>query len=660
MIRKVSDEELMNLVQAPTTQVVNTSPSGGGIRKISDQEALEMGLFSTQDTATSTNEFVPHWSDYVAAVNQGLTLGFSDEMASGLGAMYDYATGSSSELFGTYDERVANARERLAGFREDSPWIAAGSEVAGSIPTAFVAPAVRGFDMANKLRSTGRLAGEGALWGGAVGLGTSDASIMDDPWTVAADTAIGAGTGATLNPALSAGAQGASKLLRPDVRQMATDRAYGVTTPLSERYPNTLGRMQNWMDTSTYGGSRAAIHRSNQYQERAKVALRDLADGSGSAEKTGKAFIDAKDMWQKTNESEFNYLFGELRNRINMDGTVTPTNTLSFLSSERAAYGSATDIANIVEIPSIKRLRKAMEDGEPVSVDALWKLRQELGDSIITGKFGVDDISQAKAKQLYANVSEDLKDAVFLHSDGLTASQFIEVSDSYTAFQNTLSDIQPIFAKSNREPHSPEKVTAELVKRFRDEPTTLRPLRNILDDFGGVFPEQAAGGVLSQTALNRGQIDPTKALERYDISRSKTSPMDNYSPESTYRRDSTSPARVLSNAPVNDYERAIYLARRAESANKRAASDNAMQLLQTNAIPALGGFMAGGPVGAAMTAFAYNGLMYMMRKGLSSEAAVREMDKLIRKVQKGSIDPETLRLMTTMFATDSQDRFSGL
>lgn len=639
-IRKVNDE---NINFAPVNVGAVNAPSLS-LRKVNNDEVM----FEGEVPQSTDAEFVPHWSDIPRTINQGLTLGWSDEIASGMGAAYDYVKGDGW----TYDERVTDARNRMNQIRNDSPWTTAALETAGSVPTAFLAPAVKGFDTANKLRSTARLAGEGAAWGGAVGAGTSESGLLDDPLGLATDTGIGAGVGAALNPALSAGTQAMGRALTPDSRQLATDRAYGVTTPLSERYPKTLGRVQDWMDASTYGGSRAAAVRNTQYQERAKAALRDLADGSGSAEQTGKAFIDAKNSWQKTNESEFNYMFGELRKRINMDGKTTPTNTLGFLSSERAAYSNSDAIADIVEIPSIKRVRKALEDGEQLSVDALWKLRQELGDSITTGKFGTDDISQAKAKQLYANVKMDLEDAVFRHSDDLTASQFVDVSNSYTTFQNTLSDIQPIFAKSNREQHSPEKVTAELVKRFRDEPTTLRPLRTILDDFGATFPEQAAGGVLSQTALNRGQVDPTKALERYDISRSKTSPMDNYTPESTYRRAATSPAQVLSSAPVEGYERAIYLARRAEAATEKAASDNAMQLIQMNAIPALSGFVAGGPVGAAMTALTYNGLMYWMRKGLSSETAVKQMDKILRKVQDGSIDTETLRIMTTIFASD--------
>lgn len=639
-IRKVNDDEI-NF--APVNVGAVNAPSLS-LRKVNNDEVF----FEGEVNPSTSAEFVPHWSDYVSALNQGMTLGWSDEIASGMGAAYDYARGDGW----TYDERVDDARNRMNQFRNDSPWATAGLETAGSVPTAFLSPAVKGFDAANKLRSTARLGAEGGLWGGAVGAGTSDASLIDDPWSVVGDTATSASIGAALNPALSAGATGLGKALKPDVRQMATDRVYDVTTPLSDRYPKTLGKFQDWLDANTSGGSKATSYSNTQYQNRAKEALRKLADGSGSAEDTGKAFISAKDSWQKINEGEYNYLFGELRNRIDMDGKITPTNTLGFLSSERAAYGGADDIANIVEIPSIKRVRKALEDGEQLSVDALWKLRQELGDSITTGKFGTDDISQAKAKQLYANISEDLKSAVFRHSDDLTASQFVNVSDDYTRFQNTLSEIQPIFAKSNREQHSPEKVTAELVKRFRDEPSSLEPLRNIIDDFGMTFPERAAGGVLYQTALNRGQVDPTKALERHDISRSKTHPMDDYTPASTYRRTVTSPARALSDAPVDEYEKAIYLARRAQEATEKAASDNAMQLIQMNAIPALSGFAVGGPLGAAVNTLAYNGLTFWLRRGLSSEAAVKRIDNLVNKVKDGSIDTESLRIISTMFASD--------
>lgn len=659
-IRKVNDE---NINFAPVNVGAVNAPSLS-LRKVDNDEVMFEGevnpsVLRTTGEAPRSNgeEFVPHWSDYVSALNQGMTLGWSDELASGMGAAYDYAKGDGW----TYDERVDASRKRMNQFRDDSPWATAGLETVGSVPTAFLAPAVKGWDTTNKLRSTARLAGEGAAWGSAVGAGTSESGILDDPLGLVTDTGVGAGIGAVLNPTMGAGGSWVGGKFVPN-RNLEADTAFDVTTPVSERYPSTLGKVQNYLDTYTVGGAASASKRAKQYQDDAKEALRDLADGTGNARDVGTKYIKVKDSWQDLKEYNFRTDFELFRSNVDMDSKIIPTNTLGFLSSERSAYGGAESIADIVEIPSIKRLRKAMSNGEEVSIDTLWKLRQELGDSITTGKFGVDDISQAKAKALYANVSDDLYEGIYRNAGIDTADYFKALNDGYRQFQNDLDSIRPIFAKSNREQHSPEKVTAELVKRFRDEPSTLEPLRRILDSSDSGFLDDAAAGVLYQTALNRGQVGPTKALERYDLARSRSTNISGT--EDIYPNPyaiqgamaNTSPARALVDNPmsgsVRDYERAIHLARRAEEATRNSADNMARQSIASGAIPALGGFAAAGPIGAAATTFAVNGMTYLLRRGLSSEVAAQRIDTIVRLAQQGVIPTEELRKMAVIFASD--------
>ncbi|MEZ9705464.1 hypothetical protein AB4342_01385 [Vibrio breoganii] len=623
------------------TQVEPTTPATTG--RWSELAANPTGNNQAWDGVAEQGSLEASFTD---GVGQGLTFGFSDEILGGVRAAFGDET---------YTEARDDLREGMAFNKEANPWTYAGGEVTGALPLAARLPAQAWKAGGNVWGNLGRLGGEGAVYGGLYGLGTSEGETLGE---IGTDVAKDAGIGAVVNPLGGAALRGLGRLFTRDERAIATDQAFGVTSTLAERYPKFFGRMQNLLD-NTSGGAVAAKRVSDQYVEDARIALRNLVDGDGDAQTIGASFISSKNDWQEAHEILFREGFEDIRKAVNLDGKITPSNSMAFLSSERSAFGGADDIANIVEIPSIKRLRKALEDGEDVSLDALWKLRQELGDSITTGKFGVDDISQAKAKALYANVSEDLYDGVFRHSDDLTASQFVNLNEEYRDFQNLLDDIQPIFAKSNREPHSPEKVSAELVKRLRDEPSTLAPLKNITNQFGGSATDDAASGVLYQTSLNRGEVDPSKALERYNISRSKSGgeELGDIYPNPftiagvTHRN---SPARNLTDKGVWDYETAMHLSRRAQDAVERGAATDAKQLVTSGAIPALAGFAGGGAMGAFLAPLATNAATYLLRRGMSNEAAAKSVDSLIRGLQDGSVSAEQLRLFNTIMAADSE------
>ncbi|MFN0720493.1 hypothetical protein BCU39_008395 [Vibrio cyclitrophicus] len=654
-------------IELPNGVIIEGVPEGASRDEIKDK-AIRNGLATAQDfpdyQAPATGRWANLASDPIGnsqdwggtpevgtmeaavgeGVAQGLTFGFADEALAGVRSAFGDET---------YVEARDDLRNNMAITREESPWAFAGGEFLGGASTAARLPYAVWKGGASTMSNLAKLAGEGAAYGGLYGVGTSEGETLDD---IARDATKSAAIGGVVSPMLGSAMRGLSNVFTPDTRSVNTNRAFGIEPTLSERYP-AVGKVQDFLDT-TSGGAMAAKRRSDQYVGDATQALKNLDDGFGDAHSIGTILTSAKNDWQEANQIIFNQSFSEIRNSVDMNGKVTPANTLGFLSSERAAYGGADDIANIVEIPSIKRLRKALEGGEDVSLDTLWKLRQELGDSITTGKFGVDDISQAKAKQLYANVSEDLYSGVFRHSDDLTAARFVELNEEYKDFQNTLDAIRPIFAKSNREQHSPEKVTAELVKRFRDEPSTLEPLRQITSEFGGSEMDGAAGGILYQTSLNRGEVDPAKALERYNISRSKgrnTDADEIYDDAFTIggALRNESPSRVLSDVNINDYETAIQLARRAEEAVKRGRSTDPAQLVTSGAIPALAGFAGGGAVGAAATTGLYNLATYYTRRGLSSERVAARLEPLITGLKDGTVTPEALRIFNAMMASDS-------
>ncbi|MGR5435243.1 hypothetical protein [Vibrio owensii] len=665
-------------VQLPNGVILEGVPEGTSRDEIKET-AIRNGLATAQDfpsvvqpkdgdrwanlaSSVSSNTYdsddwsgtIPEGSAEAAVADgalQGLTFGFADEALAAL---------RSTLGDETYTEARDELRANSAQLKDDHPWVYGGSEVLGSLPLAARLPAAAWKAGGNVWGNLGRLGLEGAAYGGLYGLGTSEGETVGD---IASDTGKSALIGGVTNPAVGAGLRGLGKVFTRDDRAVAANEAFGIDSTLAERYPN-VGKLQNFLDT-TSGGAAAASQRSKQYQNDAIDSLKDLADsGVGDAQNIGQRFIAAKNNWQKTNQDFYNKEFSELRKSINMEGKIVPTETTSFLATERGSFGGADDIANIVEIPSIKRLRKALEDESTVTVDTLWKLRQELGDSITTGKFGVDDISQAKAKQLYGAVSDDLYRAVNLHSDANTLNYFDTLNTSYRNFQETLDDIQPIFAKSNRTEHSPEKVTANLVKAYRDEPSTLEPLKAVVGIGKNDLIDEAGRGVLYQSALNRGEVDPQKALERYNIARSKSSDTDILDGIDTYNSfnvggvlENTSPSRYLFGDnfdSVRDYERAMQLSRRSQDAIERGSAMEARQLVMSGAIPALAGVALGGATGGFLVPLAINATTYALRRGMSNEAASQFTDNLIRGIQNGSITAEQLRIFNTIMAADSE------
>ncbi|MEZ9229971.1 hypothetical protein AB4259_02665 [Vibrio amylolyticus] len=590
--------------------------------------------------------------DTVRAATQGATFGFGEEMEAGLNALWDLATGEGW----TYSEWRDAFRDRMAAYSDENPWTSTGLEVAGSVPVALAAPAAKAWDGANKLRSVGRLGLEGAGYGGLYGVGTSKGETVSE---IISDASKDAAIGAVASPLIGSGLSGLKALFTPTSNEVqAINQGFDITPSLAERYPN-LGRFQSWLDT-TSGGSIAASRELRKHQQDAVDALEALASGDMKASQdVGKSFINVKNTWQKNNENYFKDGFEDLRKNVDMDAKFQPVNTKNFLDAEREVFEGSEAIADIVEIPSIKRLRKALNDGDELSIDALWKLRQELGDSITTGKFGTDDVSQAKAKQLYGIVSLDLDEAIYRNSNLETSTFFTNLNEDYQLFQDMLDELRPIFAKSNREQHSPEKVTAELVKRFRDEPSTLDVLRLItIGERGGGSLSEAGTGVLRQTSLDRGSVSPDKALERYNISRSKSGTIDDVYPDpvsAVGTISATSPASSVGADPFN-YERAIRLAERAKNTAERNAGDiNLNQILASGGVPAASAAALGADLGGiATTALVANVAAYLTRRGLSSERVALAIEPLIKGIQDSSISPETLRLLSTMMTADSE------
>jgi len=102
------------------------------------------------------------------SLGQGLLFGFGDELEAGVRAAFDKSR--------TYDDFVNDIRTNLDQFREESPGLAYGSEIIGSIPAALTgagALAKAGIKGAGKVAAI-----EGGVYGAGTGEGTTERLIQ--------------------------------------------------------------------------------------------------------------------------------------------------------------------------------------------------------------------------------------------------------------------------------------------------------------------------------------------------------------------------------------------------------------------------------------------------------------------------------------------------
>jgi hypothetical protein len=128
--------------------------------------------------------------NFLDTAYQGLTFGFGDELAGGMGGVKSFLQGKG--FTPGYENTRDYVRGRVAREHEDNPWSAVASEIAGGLPLLAVAP----FAGASGLRTA---MGAGALYGAGAGEGG-----VGNRLTSAAGGAVGGALGHTAMRGLSA------------------------------------------------------------------------------------------------------------------------------------------------------------------------------------------------------------------------------------------------------------------------------------------------------------------------------------------------------------------------------------------------------------------------------------------------------------------------
>ncbi|TKG17738.1 hypothetical protein [Vibrio lentus] len=651
-MRKLSKEE----VEALGLETSVSSPKG---RKLSPEEVQALGLednynYGSYEDSVNDINTPTDWTNSARFVGQGATFGFGDEAEAAARAL-DTSDGQS------YDQELADIRSGMEDFETANPEMAMALEVAGAVPTMFI-PMGAAANSARLATKAAQFAKVGAAEGAVTGWGHSESSVFDDPSLVLQDAAVGGVVGGSVGAAFPAIAKAGGEVTGwagrklEDSDAVARNEAYGIDTPLNERFP-ALKTFTNLLD-NTSGGAVAAQRRADADNDLASDAIKDMTpDEFRSAQRTGQQIIEAADNYVDEGDARMSERFSQLRKDLDLSKRSDMSNTQKVLKEEFDRYGDNQALAGIVVPPALKRLNKAIEDG--ASVDALWAYKTDLGRSITTGKFGQDDVPQAKLKQLYEAVSKDLDDAVKSQLDEHEFYQYKVLMDDYENFKGEVKDLMPLLSKANRDALTPEEVVARAVRLMKDNPTRLADLMRMmtkgLDPFDGSPIDEAGLGVLFQSSLNKGQVDPQKFLDRLRIGNTKIDPvMSSVAPDSLERiRENdywSSVAYTLNNSAsqAKNIGKAYRLAERAEDSASRGSATDAVQLALSLAPAAI--------VGSPLLAVVQFATTYGIRQALSNPAMAKTISEVMEKASKvpaSELTQQELILMSAVQAVEA-------
>lgn len=143
----------------------------------------------------------------------GLTGGLGDEAAGVLGGIADWAglgpEGSKGTFSGGYDRVTGNIRGKVRDYEARHPYVAAATEIAGSLPTMALVPggaAARGATLMGKVA---RGAVSGAAVGGIQGFGNAEGGVQNR----LEGAAEGAGIGGAIGGALPVAGRAVAKMV---------------------------------------------------------------------------------------------------------------------------------------------------------------------------------------------------------------------------------------------------------------------------------------------------------------------------------------------------------------------------------------------------------------------------------------------------------------
>lgn len=422
-LSKLSNEELLKLAGQP--QATKVDP-----RQMSDKDLLR--LVETPK-GKPAKELSPVESA-ISGAAQGLTFGFSDEIAGGLRAGAAKLGGDQRPFAEVYRQYRDEQRAHMDRAKTDNPVSFGGGTVAGAVGSTVAAPAFGAVRGAGVLANVGRAAAGGAVTGAGLSEADLAANKAGELDKFTRDVGEGAAMGAAFQAGFSAIGKQLARLKPENLRAFAEERAV-----------KAAGAMKRDFQLLQKQGRVHELGRQllDKKIVRAFSTLDDIAEKAGQAkvdagERIGAAIDQVDDLVVKAKSMiEDEKLFGFLPTK---DGRLT-VQGMSF--SKDAAKKAIDDayqlnmdkiskriIAEVVEpnldnpvirgdVKKIFELAKNFESTPHTTLRKAQEIKSQLGQLAKYNKLGsnADNVSAEFNKKVYGIVKEELEDLVGRVSD---------------------------------------------------------------------------------------------------------------------------------------------------------------------------------------------------------------------------------------------------
>lgn len=274
---------------------------------------------------------------------QGASLGFADEAIGAFGAM----TGQ-----GDYEDIRDSQRQQNKTAQEANPKTFLGAEVAGGVAPALAAPAVKLTTLPNAGPTLGQVAKEGAVYGGAVGLGSAEGGALEQAGQAVTGTIFGGFGGMAL--------QNISKLVGADKAAEATTRV------VSRVFESITGRKA--------GGA----------------ILRELVDESGQITPQGMKAIENFE----SKNGDLNKLLQTELSAFQKEGGFVPTKEQAERFNQLAGEGLEPTLAQVTQNADDFIIQQELAKANPLVRNRLDNQNRALQD-------GLEDKAKVTGGQAY-------------------------------------------------------------------------------------------------------------------------------------------------------------------------------------------------------------------------------------------------------------------
>lgn len=418
---------------------------------------------------------VPEYDEMDSALRgaaQGASLGFSDEIAGGLEALYEKAKGSDRELKDLYQQSRDESRRLNQYAAAQNPDSYMGGEFTGGLASSFIP----GLGIAKGAKLAGTV-GKAALQGSLMGIGASEkenlAGLAEDAKSGAI---IGAGGGALGHVLGSVADNIARSNFVKKMLMRGSDETQGIAERLAAR---------------SVGAERGTIKKigGDKVQQAGRYAL---------DEGLITPFANADELIERNKlvQDKAGKAMSDVYNKIDSQGIrlFDPMNVADQVEGQLGGFWrspiNAGETAQLDRMLESIRMRGGKEGADKLSLKAAQELKEEIGKVAKWKNNVVVSDKEQMARDAYGIINKAIDDAVE------TGAEVVQVP----GLKETLGQAKDRYSKS--------KVVEELLqnKYAREQGNRLVGLT---DNIYGANTIQGGAGVFAPVMLAK------KAIDRY-------------------------------------------------------------------------------------------------------------------------------------------------